>query len=128
MHKLEKRIYYHDTDCEKVMYYGNYLKHFEEARYEYMLNCGVDLNELSKEGTLFTIRRVEIDYKASAHCGDVVSIVSEITKCRSASLIFRQEMFKDATLLASANVEVVCVDKAFKPKAIPEAVKKCLSA
>jgi acyl-CoA thioester hydrolase len=123
MHKIEKRIYYHDTDCEKVMYYGNYLKQFEEGRYEYMLACGVDLAEVSKQGILFTIRRVEIDYKASAMCGDLVTICSEIIECRRASLVFKQEMFKNDILLATAKVDVVCVDKNFKPKAIPASIK-----
>ena len=126
MHKMKKRIYYHDTDCEKVMYYGNYLKHFEEGRYEYMLACGVNLAEVAKQGTLFTIRRVEIDYKSSAACGDCVTICSEIIGCRRASLIFKQDMLKKDILLASAKVEVVCVDKSFKPKIIPAKIKELL--
>ncbi len=126
MHKIQKRVYYHDTDCEKVMYYGNYLKHFEEGRFEYMLARGVDLNEASKQDTLFTIRRVEIDYKFSACCGDVVTISSEIIECRKASLVFKQEMFKSDKLLASARVDVVCVDRNFKPKAIPAEIKRSL--
>ncbi|MDP8261573.1 MAG: YbgC/FadM family acyl-CoA thioesterase [Candidatus Kappaea frigidicola] len=124
---MKKRIYYHDTDCEKVMYYGNYLKQFEEGRYEYMLACGIDLAQVSKQDTLFTIRRVEIDYKASASCGDYVTICSEIIECHRASLIFKQEMFKDDMLLASAKIDVVCVDKSFKPKAIPATIKDSLS-
>jgi acyl-CoA thioester hydrolase len=126
MHEIKKRVYYHDTDCEKVMYYGNYLKHFEEGRYEYMLDMGVDLNKVSAEGTLFTIRKVEIEYKASAACGDLIRICSEITSIRRASLIFKQEMFREDKLLASANVDVVCVDKKFKPQPIPEEIRSSI--
>ncbi|MFH1046318.1 MAG: tol-pal system-associated acyl-CoA thioesterase, partial [Candidatus Omnitrophota bacterium] len=32
---INKRIYYHDTDCGGVVYYGNYLKYCEEGRSEY---------------------------------------------------------------------------------------------
>jgi acyl-CoA thioester hydrolase len=105
------------------MYYGNYLKHFEEGRYEYMLDRGVDLNKVAEEGTLFTIRKVEIEYKASAACGDLIRICSEITNIKKASLVFKQEMFKEDRLLASASVDVVCVNKDFKPQPIPEEIQ-----
>ena len=58
---MEKRIYYHDTDCGGVVYYANYLKYLEEARTEYFLSKGADLQKLSTEGIWFTVARVEIE-------------------------------------------------------------------
>jgi acyl-CoA thioester hydrolase len=33
---MDIRIYYEDTDCGGVVYYGNYLKYFERARTQYL--------------------------------------------------------------------------------------------
>jgi hypothetical protein len=40
---IEKKIYFHDTDCGGVVYYANYLKHLEEARTEYLSGKGIGL-------------------------------------------------------------------------------------
>ena len=43
---MKKTIFYHDTDCGGVVYYGNYLKFFEEARTLYMQERGYAVRDL----------------------------------------------------------------------------------
>ena len=45
---MQKKIYYHDTDCGGVVYYANYLKYLEEARSEYLAQQGISIKDLAK--------------------------------------------------------------------------------
>ena len=115
---MQKRIYYHDTDCGGVVYYANYLKYFEEARTEYMEERGLKLKELSDKGTLFVVRNVSIEYKAPAHYADILEISTKINKIRNVSVEFLQEIKREGKLLVSALTTLVCIDKNFRPCAM----------
>ncbi|MBM3255214.1 MAG: acyl-CoA thioesterase [Candidatus Omnitrophica bacterium] len=125
---IERKIYYHDTDCGGVVYYANYLKHLEEARTEYCLKRGINLKELSESGTYFVVAHVDLDYKAPAHYQDKIRITAQIQKIGSASLFFLQQIFKDDLLLLEAKTTWVCVGGDFKPKQIPPEIKRVLTA
>lgn len=124
---VEKKIYYHDTDCGGVVYYANYLEYLEEARSEYCLSRGISLKELSLSGTYFVVARVEMDYKSPARYNDTIKVLTRIEKIGSASVLFLHEIIRGDVLLVRSKTTWVCVDKEFKPKAIPEEIKKSLS-
>ncbi|MCM8830839.1 MAG: acyl-CoA thioesterase [Candidatus Omnitrophica bacterium] len=125
--KLIKRIYYHDTDCGGVVYYANYLKYLEESRTEYFLQKNIILNKLSEEGLLFLVKKVEIDYKAPAYYLDQIEIYTQISKIKSASLEFFQEIKKKEKILVVAKTILVCVNKEFRPTLIPQNIINVLS-
>jgi len=121
---IEKRIYYHDTDCGGVVYYANYLKHLEEARTEFCRHKSIDLRKLSREGTLFVVIRLEIDYKSPARYQDKIRIFTKVEKVRHSSLEFAQEIMRGDSLLIRGKTIWVCVGENFKPKPIPRDIKK----
>jgi len=123
---MQKKIYYHDTDCGQVVYYANYLKYLEEARTEDLREKGLSLKELSKSNMLFVVRRVEIDYKSPAHYADELIITTEIAKIKNVSFEFYQEIKKDTQILVCAKTQLVCVGKDLKPIPLSEEISKCL--
>ncbi|MCP4653331.1 MAG: YbgC/FadM family acyl-CoA thioesterase [Candidatus Omnitrophica bacterium] len=120
MHAINKKIYYHDTDCGGVVYYANYLKYFEEARTEYLADRGINLIEMAKEGFLFVVKKVDIEYKSPGRYGDKLTVTSEITKLRSASMQFTQEVKRGDLLIVAAKTVLVCIDKTFHPTAMSD--------
>src|SRR4051794_32891861 len=67
------RVYYEDTDAAGIVYYANYLKFAERGRTEMMRELGFAHSEIAKEiGTLFTVRRCSIDYRAPARLDDAL--------------------------------------------------------
>lgn len=126
MSVISKKIYYHDTDCGGVVYYANYLKYFEEARTEYMRECGLAIEELAQKGILFVVRRVEVDYKSPGRYADVLSITTQVSEIKNVSLIFLQEIKRNEQLLASAKTKLVCINRDFQPTVIPDDVAGCL--
>ena len=121
-----KKIYYHDTDAGGVVYYANYLKYFEEARTEIFREKGVDIRKLSKQDILFAVRRVEIDYKAPARYADTLTIFTQISKIKNASLEFIQNIEKAGETLVKARIQMVCINSNFVPRIIPQEVTQCL--
>ncbi len=125
---LEKKIYYHDTDCGGVVYYANYLKYCEEARTELFASLGIDLRELSERGLVFVVARVEIEYKAPVHYQERIRILTSIEGTRAAAIHFLQRVFRGETLAAEARTTIVCVGKNLRPVAMPEEIAQRLKS
>ena len=123
---IEKKIYYHDTDCGGVVYYANYLKYMEEARTEYLLQKGIELPRLAEKDIWFVVARVEIEYKSPARYQDKLTISARVEEARMTTVKFRQEVKRDNVLVAWAATTLVCVGKDFKPVRMPEEVKKAI--
>ncbi|MBU0503639.1 MAG: thioesterase family protein [Candidatus Omnitrophota bacterium] len=123
---IEKKIYYHDTDCGGVVYYANYLKFFEEGRAEYCLDKGVALKDLANRHTYFVVAHTEINYKAPARYQDKISISTGIEKIGNASINFIQKIARDDIVLVESKTTWVCVGKDFKPKPVPEEAIRAL--
>jgi len=122
---MKKKIYYHDTDCGGVVYYSNYLKFLEEARTEFFAEKGLSIKELADAGILFVVARQEIDYKFPARYGDLLEINTWVSSNSSVRLEFDAEIKnQDGELISKAKTILVCVGTDFKPKVIPEEVKR----
>ncbi len=124
---IEKKIYYHDTDCGGVVYYANYLKYMEEARTEYLLQRGIELPRLAEENIWFVVARVEIDYKAPARYQDMLTVSARVEEARMATVKFYQEVKRENVLIARAITTLVCIGRDFRPIPLPEGVKKSIA-
>lgn len=123
------KIYYHDTDCGGVVYYANYLKYLEEARTEFFEKKGFLIKELAQNGTLFVVARQEIDYKFPAVYGDYLDIDTRVACVSGVRIEFEYEIKnQDGRLISKAKTILVCVDRAFKPRSIPEDIRKRIDA
>ena len=123
-HFIEKKIYYHDTDAGGVVYYANYLKHLEEGRSEFCLSKGISMAESAKEGVIFPVVHLEIDYKSPARYGDIVRVYTRIEKLGFSSIHFFQEIKNKDVLLVRAKTVWACVNEALKPQPLPDKIKR----
>ena len=125
---MKKRIYYHDTDCGGVVYYGNYLKFLEEARSEYLEELGFPVKGLMDQGVLFVVKRQEIEYKHPAVYGDTLEITTRVKEHSDVRIQFAYEIKnQDGRLLSKAVTDMVCVDKELKLREIPPTLKEKLA-
>ncbi len=125
---IEKKVYYHDTDCGGVVYYANYLKYFEEARTELFLAKGIELGKLAKRNVLFVVGQAILNYKAPARYQDILKISSRVERIKNVSIQFVQIVKRDNTFLVNADITLVCIDNNFKPISIPAEIKQSLNA
>ncbi|MDD3296783.1 MAG: YbgC/FadM family acyl-CoA thioesterase [Candidatus Omnitrophica bacterium] len=120
MHTITKKIYYYDTDSGGVVYYANYLKYFEEARTEFFVSLGFDIKALSRQGFLFVVKSVNIEYLKPGKYGDKLLIESWALKVRNVSIDFEQVVKRGDEHLAKAVTRLVCVGSDFRPRAMPQ--------
>ena len=85
---MDIRIYYEDTDCGGMVYYGNYLKYFERARTHYLEDRGLSVAELMKAGTIFVVVHAEVDYRSPARYGDRLTVETIVSDMTAASFTF----------------------------------------
>jgi len=115
---IDIKIYYEDTDCGGVVYYGKYLGYLERARTEYLEDRGLSLSGLMAEGIYFVVAHVDIKYHASAKYADILSVCSEVSDITAVTVTFRHricrknEPDKD---LVTASVKLACVGREMKP-------------
>lgn len=124
---MKKKIHYHDTDCGGIVYYANYLKYLEEARYEFFEKLGFSVKKLAEEGVLFVVARQEIDYKSSARYGDEIHIDTWISEVGRVKIWFEYKILnKEGEVLVKARTLMVCVDQNIKKRSIPADIKEKL--
>ena len=95
MYVLKKRVRFYETDGMRVVYHGNYLNWFEEARVEYMRKGGVCLNDLLEEGIVFPIVEVHVKYMKSAHYDDIILVKTYLREVDRAKLVFEYEVVRE---------------------------------
>ncbi|MDD5422748.1 MAG: YbgC/FadM family acyl-CoA thioesterase [Candidatus Omnitrophica bacterium] len=121
---LEKKIYYHDTDAGGVVYYASYLKHLEEARTEYFRAIGIDIAGYARQGVIFPVVHLEVDYKSPARYADTVKIFTKVEKMGNCSIDIMQEIKKGDVVLVKARTVWACVSAQMKPRRIPDDMRK----
>jgi len=122
-HVMRVRVYYEDTDSGGVVYYANYLKFFERCRTELLRARGIAQDALLQSGIGFVVRRAEVDYHVGARLDDELQVTAEIVRLGGASVWFAQRAMRNETLMASARVQVACIDiHRSRPIPLPAAV------
>jgi tol-pal system-associated acyl-CoA thioesterase len=119
-HSIKVKIYYEDTDAGAVVYYANYLRYMERARTEFLAEKGIDIAGLHNEGLFFVVTHVDISYKRPARLGDIIEVTTEVMELKKASLIVRNRICKDNSVMVEAILTLACIDKDGRPKRLPE--------
>lgn len=122
-HKTTVRIYYADTDCGKVIYYGNYMRYFEIGRTEYMRDLGIELEEFHNQGILFVVVRVEVEYKYSGKYNDILTIMSKLDEFTKKTFTIYNEIYNQKNiLLVKGLTKCACVTEQGKLANLPEKI------
>ena len=120
------RVYYEDTDAGGVVYHARYLHFFERARTEYLRTLDFSQQVLLNERNLvFVVKSMAIDYRFPARVDDLLSVETEVSELKGATILFTQRLKRDELILCTATVKVACVDLGkMKPMALPAEVKE----
>ena len=105
------RVYIEDTDAGGIVYHANYLNFMERARTECLRALGFNKSFIFESTQIFVVHSLDIQYKQSAKLDDMLQIEAYIMQLKRTSIIFRQNIYRDGTLLTQANVKVACVNK-----------------
>ena len=117
------RVYVEDTDFQGVVYHANYLKYFERARSQFLIENNLSQTDaISKRNESYVIKTITLSYYHPAILEDELTVKTEIELVSKARTIFFQSILnsKNDTLICKGEVEVCFIDNnSGKPKAFP---------
>lgn len=126
-HVFGLRVYYEDTDLAGIVYYANYLRFIERARTEALIAMGIDQAAIrARDGLVFAVRRVAVDYLAPARFQDEIDVVTTAGQVGGARAELVQEVRRGAELLVRAEVVIVCLGADGRPRRMPVEVRSAL--
>ncbi|GIK47377.1 MAG: tol-pal system-associated acyl-CoA thioesterase [Alphaproteobacteria bacterium] len=120
-HYLPVRIYYEDTDFTGVVYHANYLRYFERARSDFLRLAGVHHTALLEgpEPVGFAVNKINLDFLKPARIDDALTVRTLFETMRGPRIFIRQQLLREAELLATAELQVCCISLTGRPRKPP---------
>lgn len=112
------RIYLEDTDAGGIVYHANHLKLLERCRRDWLRSLGMTSYfyaqhsaDIGAKGSdiHFVVSTLDIRYYQPILLDTLVTVTVTDCQPKSASLNLVQQIFDGATLLATANLTLACV-------------------
>jgi len=121
---LDLTVRFAETDLMGVVHHSAYVVWFEAGRVAWMAAAGMPYAEVAGTGHHFAVTAIQIEYRAAARFGDVVRVISRLTRLRSRQVAFGYEVRNAITdeRLATGSSEHICVDLDGRMAKIPEDV------
>ncbi len=119
-----------DLDAYGHVNHAIYLQYYEQARVEYLEQCGLSFRSLWEQGYLFVIARAEVDYHQGLDLSQRITIPGEIGEMGNSSVIFMQRilLLPGEELISSARFVAVFVDRSTnRPVIVPENFRRIFS-
>jgi len=100
---MQVRVYYEDTDTGGVVYHSNYLNFCERARSELFFKEGLSPH---KQNEFFVVKHIDANFIKPALLGDMLDINTNIENIKKASLIMKQDIFKNNELIFTCLIKL----------------------
>jgi acyl-CoA thioester hydrolase len=124
----ECRVIYGDTDSGGVVYYGNYLRYYEEGRTEFLRANGLTYRELEDEGFILPVVECYSRYKAPAKYDDLIQVKTTLSEVKQVSCRFDYRIVNKVSgqLLVKGHTINAVVNRAGKLTKMPQYVYELL--
>jgi acyl-CoA thioester hydrolase len=96
-------VRFSETDAMGVVWHGNYLKFFEDARESFGKEYGMEYLDVYAKGYFIPIVKSEISHKASIFYGEEALIHVTLEKHESAKIVFRYKVINNKTNQVAAT-------------------------
>lgn len=125
-HKEFIRPRYEETDQMGVIYHGNYITWFEQARSGFFRSLGYPYKQLEDEGFWIPVIEVGCKYFKPALYDEEVYVKTSIEKAGGVRIRLRYEVFnvKADELLVSGFTEHATTDQQLRPVSLKKKNKK----
>lgn len=106
------RVRYQETDCMKVVYYGNYLTYFEVGRVEFLRQQGFPMSEVDQKVHLPVVEAT-VRYTKPARLDDLLEVRCWVSERKRASFRFGYEILTETgETVATGSTLHACWDPA----------------
>lgn len=94
---VELPVRFSETDAMGVVWHGNYLKFFEDAREHFGREYGIEYMDAFNNGYYTPIVKSSINHKASIYYNQKVRVRAILEQHESSKIMFRYEVFNETT-------------------------------
>ncbi|MGQ0648673.1 MAG: acyl-CoA thioesterase [Gemmatimonadaceae bacterium] len=125
----EIRVRYGETDQMGIVYHAEYLVYCEIGRTELIRSLGMPYAEMERQNVLLAVTEANLRFHAPARYDDRLTIETQLTDVRSRSVSFDYLIrnAETAARLVSARTQLVAIDGAGRPTAIPAGMRDLLA-
>jgi|TARA_B100000795_G_scaffold267958_1_gene253874 acyl-CoA thioester hydrolase len=120
-------VFCEDTDFQGIVYHANYLKYFERARTQFLIDQDISQILLEASKLAFVVRDINLRFISPAKLEDKLIVRSSVQFISKARLLFSQQIIQlnNDTIICRGEVEVCFVDLIKnKPRSFPERLLK----
>lgn len=113
----QRKVQYYETDKMGIVHHSNYIRWFEEARTEYMLENGINYDEVEKnDGVMMPVLAVDCKYRQGAKYNEIINIETSISQFNGIKLVFEYTVADSKKNILVTGSSTHCfVDMNFKP-------------
>ena len=122
---IQYRVYYRDSDAGGVMYYSRYADLFEMGRTELFRDYGLSVRALQKQGTVFPVKKLQIEYLKPAFLDDLLLLTTTLVKLGGATIDCEYTLSRldDKQILATGKTTNVSVRlETMRPTRLPKII------
>jgi acyl-CoA thioester hydrolase len=118
-------VRYAETDQMGIVYYANYLVWFEVGRTDLLRHEGWSYKDMEADGFSLPVVEAHCDYRQSARYDEDIDIKTTGTLLSPVRVRFEYEVVRcaDAALLAHGHTVHAVLDRAGKPRRLPDRVR-----
>ena len=106
------RVRYGETDQMGIVWHGNYLLYFEEARTEALRAAGWSYRALEEEGVMMPLVSVGLEYHRSARYDDILTIRVTVREPPTSRMRFEYEVLDQEGALLTSGFTVLAFMRA----------------
>ncbi len=105
------RVAYSDTDQMGYVHHNNYVKYFENARWEMFEQMGIPYSEIERKGYMLPVIRMDLKFIKPVLYDELLTIKTILQKISEARLIFRFKAFNEKHILVNkAEISLAFID------------------
>jgi acyl-CoA thioester hydrolase len=122
---IELKVRDYECDMQGIVNNANYQHYLEHARHEYLHHLGLDFAQLTAEGVLLVVKRIEIDYHQPLRSGDAFIVDCRTERLSPLRFVFVQNIYRksDHRLIIAARVMGTSMNSAGRPF-LPDVIDK----
>lgn len=120
-------VRFSEVDSLGIVWHGNYLKYFEDARLSFGEKYGFEYMDIFKNGFLAPLVEIKCNYKSVLRYRDRIIIEIAYVNCDAMKLLFEYKVMKADTLEVAAtgsSIQVLLDKKGGLVLTVPHFIKK----
>ncbi len=101
--RTEVKVRFGEVDSMQIVWHGNYLKYFEDAREAFGERYGLGYLEVYKHNVMIPIVKVQCDFKKPLKYGENAIVETTFVNVEAAKIVFEYKIFRKSDMELSAT-------------------------